>query len=107
MNFCRTYDELVKKNEENKSDPNILKELEKLDKELNSKEEEIVMVMSLYKEVLALKQQVKTLKSRASRENLSIKTDVSKFANINNAATAGLLNQLLQRVQHFQTHYKK
>ncbi|XP_063920268.1 uncharacterized protein LOC135135193 isoform X2 [Zophobas morio] len=102
-----TYDELAKKTERGNAHPEVLKQLETLDKELNSKEEEIIMVMSLYKEVLALKQQVKTLKERTSRENVSIKSQQTKFNGCKNIATAQLLNKLLQRVQHFQTHYKK
>jgi DNA polymerase III delta subunit len=84
-----------------------MRELEILDKELNHKEEEIVMVMTLYKEVLALKQQVKSLKDRTSKENISVKSQPPKFNGYNNVTTAGLLNKLLQRVQHFQTHYKR
>ncbi|XP_064214651.1 uncharacterized protein LOC103313194 isoform X2 [Tribolium castaneum] len=105
-NMTRTYDELVKRNEEGKATPECLQQLEKLDNELNSKEEEIVMVMTLYKEVLALKQQVKTLKERASKESVSIHSQVPKIGG-KNMETAGLLNKLLQRLHYYQSHYKK
>ncbi|RZB40884.1 hypothetical protein BDFB_010790, partial [Asbolus verrucosus] len=55
-NMTKKYDELIKKNEDGTANPESNNELDNLDKELNSKEEEIVMVMTLYKEVLALKQ---------------------------------------------------
>ncbi|XP_068911303.1 uncharacterized protein [Tenebrio molitor] len=105
--MTKTYDDLVKQNEEGKANAQTMRELEILDKELNHKEEEIVMVMTLYKEVLALKQQVKSLKDRTSKENISVKSQPPKFNGYNNVTTAGLLNKLLQRVQHFQTHYKR
>lgn len=49
-----------------------MKQLEQMERCLSNKEEEITMVMSLYKEVLALKQQVKCLKEKASMASLSI-----------------------------------
>lgn len=98
---------MAKINQDGKENPETIKELEKLDSELNSKEEEIVMVMSLYKEVLALKQQVKSLKELASKDNISIRSQTSRFSTCNNMATAGLLNKLLQRVHYFQTHYRR
>ncbi|XP_044254088.1 uncharacterized protein LOC123004745 [Tribolium madens] len=104
--MTKTYDELVKRNDEGKATPDALQQLEKLDNELNSKEEEIVMVMTLYKEVLALKQQVKTLKERASKESVSMHNQVPKIGG-KNMETAGLLNKLLQRLHYYQTHYKK
>lgn len=54
---------------DNKAEANndTLKELEMIEKELASKEEEINMVVTLYKEVSALKEQVKNLKKKASQ----------------------------------------
>lgn len=81
--------------------------LEILDKELNNKEEEIVMVMSLYKEVLALKEQVRYLRERGA-SSASIRMQRSNGNGFNTSGTAaGLLSKLLRQIQHFQTHYKK
>ncbi|RZC38854.1 uncharacterized protein BDFB_009761, partial [Asbolus verrucosus] len=55
-NMTKKYDELIKKNEDGAANPESNNELDNFDKELNSKEEEIIMVMTLHKEVLALKQ---------------------------------------------------
>ncbi|CAH0545787.1 unnamed protein product [Brassicogethes aeneus] len=96
------YEELSKMgeamNEEN------VKELQQLDVDLTAKEEEITMVMSLYKEVLALKQQVQTLKQKSSVASVGV---APKMADYNNPKAAFHLTKLLKQIQLYQSHYKK
>ncbi|XP_043668762.1 uncharacterized protein LOC122629430 [Vespula pensylvanica] len=59
------YENLQKKAEKS-DDQSLINEIAKLEKELNSKEEEINALISLYKEVMTLKQQMKILQQRNS-----------------------------------------
>ncbi|XP_035736755.1 uncharacterized protein LOC118448080 isoform X2 [Vespa mandarinia] len=59
------YENLQKK-AANSDDQSLINEIVTLEKELNSKEEEINALISLYKEVMALKQQMKMLQQRNS-----------------------------------------
>ncbi|KAJ8967735.1 hypothetical protein NQ317_009797, partial [Molorchus minor] len=93
----------------NPEDTDTLKELEAMETELNKKEEEITMVMALYKEVLALKQQIKNLKARASQASINIqdqKESSVKFKEYNNPQAAFHLTKLLRQIQHYQLRYK-
>ncbi|KAJ8959437.1 hypothetical protein NQ318_022129, partial [Aromia moschata] len=104
----KRYEDLSQK--ANPDDAETLKELESMETELNKKEEEITMVMALYKEVLALKQQIKTLKQRASQASLNVndpKDSSAKFKEYNNPQAAFHLTKLLRQIQHYQLRYKK
>ncbi|XP_014613692.1 PREDICTED: uncharacterized protein LOC106792079 isoform X1 [Polistes canadensis] len=59
------YDNL-RKEAESSDDQSLMNEIVTLEKELNSKEEEINALISLYKEVMTLKQQMKILQQRNS-----------------------------------------
>lgn len=86
-----------------------IKELEKLEVELTKKEEEITMVMTLYKEVLALKQQIKQLKEKRSQSSLvskELQETKSKFKEYKNPEAAFHLTKLLKQIQHYQMRYK-
>lgn len=68
------------------------------------------MVMTLYKEVLALKQQIKCLKQRASQASVAIhevKETSSNFSNYSNPKAALHLTKLLRQIQTYQMRYKK
>ncbi|KAK2585442.1 hypothetical protein KPH14_010105 [Odynerus spinipes] len=59
------YEKLQKK-AENSNDQSLMNEITIVEKELNAKEEEINALISLYKEVMALKQQMKILQQKNS-----------------------------------------
>lgn len=102
------YEKLCRKT--TSDDEETLKELEGLENELNKKEEEITMVMTLYKEVLALKQQIKTLKQRASQASVAlpeVNETASNFSNYNNPQAALHLTKLLRQIQNYQMRYKR
>ncbi|KAG5888434.1 hypothetical protein JTB14_020209 [Gonioctena quinquepunctata] len=104
----KRYEELSQK--VNGDDDDTLKELEKLETELNKKEEEIVMVMTLYKEVLALKQQIKSLKQKTSQPSVALsdsKESPANFKEYNNPQAAFHLTKLLKQIQMYQMRYKK
>ncbi|XP_031355881.1 uncharacterized protein LOC116180163 isoform X2 [Photinus pyralis] len=83
--------------------PEVLKQLEEMDTQLNQKEEEIKMVMSLCTEVMALKDQVKKLKERASCEALS----ECKASDPKKEPNAALhLTQLLRQIQNYQKQFQ-
>lgn len=68
------------------------------------------MVMTLYKEVLALKQQIKCLKEKASQASVTsheVKETASNFSNYNNPQAAMHLTKLLTQIQMYQMRYKK
>lgn len=78
---------------------------------LNNKEEEINMVMTLYKEVMALKKQVKNLKEKASMASLSLSVQqqlppqyhpVQQYRYYNDTHTAVHLTKLLRQIQMYQ-----
>lgn len=83
----------------------MLKELEKMEMELNNKEEEINMVLNLYKEITALKDQVRVLKKKASAVSMRIPGGTEK-QQYPEPVTAIHLSKLLRGVQNFQQHYK-
>ncbi|XP_015178826.1 PREDICTED: uncharacterized protein LOC107067659 [Polistes dominula] len=58
--------ENLRKEAENTNDQSLMNEIVTLEKELNSKEEEINALISLYKEVMALKQQMKIIQQKNS-----------------------------------------
>lgn len=94
----------------NSDDEETLKELELLENELNKKEEEITMVMTLYKEVLALKQQIKCLKQKTSQASMTVpevKEIPSNFSNYSNPKAAMHLTKLLRQIQTYQMRYKQ
>lgn len=78
------------------------KELEKMEKDLNNKEEEITMVISLYKEVSALKEQVKNLKQQSQ----STVTVIPKSKPSNDSQAAVHLTKLLRQIQNYQSQCK-
>ena len=86
-----------------------LKELEDMESSLNNKEEEIKMVISLYREVAALKQQIKTLKLRTSMVSVSLEKHPtqSKFGEDVNPNTATHLTKLLKRIRMYQEDYSE
>lgn len=79
--------------------------MEKLENKLTNKENEITMVMELYKEVTTLKEQVKTLKEKASAGSIagSTKTQPRREREQN---TVLHLTKLLRQIQHYQGLYK-
>lgn len=78
--------------------------MEGIEKELTNKEEEINMVVSLYKEVAALKEQVKTLKKRASQSSVAL--NPKPIPNMNSSQAALHLTKLLRQIQNIQTQCK-
>lgn len=85
-------------------------ELEKLEKELNNKEQEITMVMTLYKEVMALKQQLKKLQQPSTATcpaSLTPSNTHQKIGEYTNSKTAFHLTKLLKQIQQYQINYKK
>ncbi|XP_018361531.1 PREDICTED: uncharacterized protein LOC108760214 isoform X2 [Trachymyrmex cornetzi] len=85
VNLHDQFEEMNKKYERLRSevdksnDKSLAKELSALEKELNVKEEEINAVVGLYKEVMTLKQQMKTLHERNSL--VCIATELTKRTN--------------------------
>ncbi|XP_012056612.1 PREDICTED: uncharacterized protein LOC105619703 [Atta cephalotes] len=85
INLHDQFEEMNKKYErlqsevDKSNDKSLAKELSTLEKELNVKEEEINAVIGLYKEVMALKQQMKTLHERNSL--ICIGTESTKRTN--------------------------
>lgn len=68
------------------------------------------MVMTLYKEVLALKQQIKCLKQKTSQSSVTapeVKETASNFSTYNNPRAALHLTKLLRQIQMYQMRYKK
>lgn len=103
--FYRKYEELRKKVDESKGAANeeTLKELEKMEKDLNTKEEEITMVVSLYNEVSALKAQVSNLKKRSSQSTVDQKSLIKGYQD---PEAAVHLTKLLKQIKSYQLHYK-
>lgn len=101
----RNYEALSRRIDDNKAEGNnnnsALKELENIEKELTKKEEEINMVVALYKEVAALKEQVKTLKKRASQSSIGLNKPVQIATS---SKTALHLTKLLRQIQHIHSH---
>lgn len=96
-----TY-EALSKNSTNAA-PEVLQQLEEMDTQLNQKEEEIKMVMSLCTEVMALKDQVKKLKERASCEAL---TECKPMDSKREPNAALHLTQLLRQIQNYQKQFQ-
>lgn len=93
------------------ADEETVKQLEQMERCLNNKEEEITMVMTLYKEVVALKKQVKTLREKASVASLSLSVQqqypqhlqqVPPYRAYNDTHTAVHLTKLLRQIQMYQ-----
>ncbi|KAL1516945.1 hypothetical protein ABEB36_000772 [Hypothenemus hampei] len=102
----KTYEDLYRRNKVDPDD-NSVKQLEKLEVEITKKEEEITMIMTLYKEVLALKDQVKQLKEKQSQSSLPSKDqNKAQFKEYNNPEAAYHLTKLLRQIQHYQMRYK-
>lgn len=79
-----------------------------MEKDLNNKEEEITMVMALYKEVVALKEQVKTLKEKASQASVPVvPSQSSRYRDFKDPHTAVHLTKLLRQIQNYQENYRK
>lgn len=100
---------MSQKSQEDNTNQTTIKELEKLEVELTKKEEEITMVMTLYKEVLALKQQIKQLKEKRSQSSLvskELQETKGKFKEYKNPEAAFHLTKLLKQIQHYQMRYK-
>lgn len=98
---------MVQAAKEGKQDTNenTVKELEKMEKELNNKEEEITMVISLYKEVSALKEQVKNLKQRTSQSTVGGNQKASTKT-YSEPDAAVHLTKLLRQIKNYQSQYK-
>ncbi|XP_072390852.1 uncharacterized protein [Diabrotica undecimpunctata] len=103
------YEDLSEKATSNK-DPEIIKQLESLEAELTKKEEEINMVMTLCKEVMALKQQIKNLKQHNSQSTFPQERQdggtSSNFNDFKNPQAAFHLTKLLKQIQTYQKKYK-
>lgn len=92
------------------ADEETVKQLEQMERCLNNKEEEITMVMTLYKEVMALKKQVRNLKEKASMASLSFVQQQfpQQFQpslahrHYNDTHTAIHLTKLLRQIQMYQ-----
>lgn len=84
----------------------LLQEIENMETILQNKEDEITMVMSLYKEVLSLKQQVKVLKKRASQSTVVVNPFTSRQREYKEMNAAGHLTKLLRHIQQFQGSLK-
>lgn len=83
----------------------VMQELEKLEKDLTCKENEITTVMDLYKEVTLLKEQVKTLREKASAGSIvESATPMVRKEREQNAALH--LTKLLRQIQQYQGLYK-
>ncbi|CAH1105381.1 unnamed protein product [Psylliodes chrysocephalus] len=86
------------------------KEMVVLEEELNKKEEEITMVMTLCKEVMALKQQVKSLKKISSQCSVSQESrgtpTSATFTDYSNPQAAFHLTKLLKQIQTYHVRYK-
>lgn len=81
-----------------------MKELETIEAELTKKEEEINMVVALYKEVAALKEQVKSLRKRASQSTIGANKPVEAMSG---SKAALHLTKLLRQIQNIQSHCGK
>ncbi|XP_045463348.1 uncharacterized protein LOC123673011 [Harmonia axyridis] len=77
-------------------------ELQELEEQLNKKEEEITIVMSLYKEVLALKQQVKTLTRSSAEINAYRQPRHDDYS----AKPAKHITKLLQQIQQQNIYHR-
>ncbi|XP_050508674.1 uncharacterized protein LOC126885912 isoform X1 [Diabrotica virgifera virgifera] len=103
------YEDLSEKATSNK-DPEVIKQLESLEAELTKKEEEINMVMTLCKEVMALKQQIKNLKQHNSQSAFPQERQdggtTSNFNDFKNPQAAFHLTKLLKQIQTYQKKYK-
>lgn len=73
-----------------------------MEKILQNKEDEITMVMSLYSEVTALKQQVRVLKKRASQSTVLVSPYAQRQREYKDLNAAGHLTKLLRHIQQFQ-----
>lgn len=106
--FRRKYEVLSRQITDNKSEANndALKELEAIEKELAMKEEEINMVVALYKEVAALKEQVKNLKKRASQSSITVNPKPA-VQTMNSSQAALHLTKLLRQIQNIQNQCSK
>lgn len=106
--FHSKYETLSRQISGNKSEANngAVKELESIEKELTNKEEEINMVVALYKEVSALKEQVKTLKKRASQSSVALNPKPA-VQPMNSSQAALHLTKLLRQIQSIQTQCNK
>lgn len=98
------YESFLKTVKDSKEEPSgeTAKQLEKMEKDLNNKEEEITMVISLYKEVSALKEQVKNLKQRSQ----STLTAYPKSKTYSDPQAAVHLTKLLRQIQNYQSQCK-
>ncbi|XP_069688890.1 uncharacterized protein [Periplaneta americana] len=85
-----------------------MKELEAMETELQAKEDEITVVMALYKEVISLKEQVRALRKRASSANFTNQTTRIRPHHITvRPPTVGVrLTKLLRVIQQFQDELK-
>lgn len=95
--YFRKFNQLSR----NEQTPEVVLELEKLEKELNNKEQEITMVMTLYKELMALKEQMKKLQQPPTT------TSHQKISEYANNKTTFHLTKLLKEIQRYQINYKK
>lgn len=77
-------------------------ELQELEAQLNKKEEEITIVMSLYKEVIALKQQVKALTRYSAESNAYRQHRPDDYS----SRPAQHITKLLQQIQQYHTYYR-
>lgn len=62
------------------------------------------MVVALYKEVAALKEQVKNLRKKASQSTISLNKPMQI---VNNSQAALHLTKLLRQIQHIHSHCNK
>ncbi|XP_022918653.2 uncharacterized protein [Onthophagus taurus] len=97
----------------NQPDEELVKQLENMERCLSNKEEEITMVMALYKEVVDLKQQVKVLKIKASTASVTLSQQmqmqqvvqppqISRFRDYTDPLAAIHLTKLLRQIQVYQ-----
>ncbi|XP_066260195.1 uncharacterized protein [Euwallacea similis] len=103
------FEDLFQKSQAVENEASI-KKLGRLEEELNEKEEAITLEITLYKELLALKQEVKQLKEERSQSSLLSRehnqnTEI-RYKKYKNPEAAFLLTKLLKQIQHCQMIYK-
>ncbi|KAK9885846.1 hypothetical protein WA026_013725 [Henosepilachna vigintioctopunctata] len=99
----RRYEDLSNRAVAGDATQETIKELEELEEQLNKKEEEINIVMSLYKEVVTLKQQVRNLKKFGSAMSNTPKRRRSEDYT---SKTAQHITKLLQQIHYHRVYHK-
>ncbi|XP_018330478.1 uncharacterized protein LOC108740605 [Agrilus planipennis] len=101
----REYEDFADKIDKNEVEniEEAREQLDNMEKGLNNKEEEIQIVMALYKEVLALKEQVRKLKQRSTATVVSYYPP--KIPGVKDQNAIIHLTKLLKQIQSYQRYY--